>query len=352
MVSPRRSGTRPGRFVLRALPVIVTAVVAVGVAVTPAGADPAPPPQNAADAQAQLQQAQHDAEAITEQWHAAQDDLTAKKAQAETLAAAVGPAKAAADQARADEEQFRQQTDMVALSTFESGRLDQFSALLASASPQDYIDQMSALETLSAEQKQALDELLAKVQATQKAQADADAATTAAQQAADAAQQAADEIGARKKDAETHVAEVEKLLAQLSPRQRDEINGPTISAPVLPILGTGVGVRALKAAATQLGKPYQWGATGPNSYDCSGLTSWAFRQAGITLPRSSSQQATVGQPVSWDQLQPGDLVFYYHPVSHVGIYAGDGKFINAPQTGDVVRYQTVSKSAFSGARRL
>nr|WP_239028879.1 NlpC/P60 family protein [Pseudonocardia acidicola] len=211
---------------------------------------------------------------------------------------------------------------------------------------------MSALETLSAEQKQALDELLAKVQATQKAQADADAATTAAQQAADAAQQAADEIGARKKDAETHVAEVEKLLAQLSPRQRDEINGPTISAPVLPILGTGVGVRALKAAATQLGKPYQWGATGPNSYDCSGLTSWAFRQAGITLPRSSSQQATVGQPVSWDQLQPGDLVFYYHPVSHVGIYAGDGKFINAPQTGDVVRYQTVSKSAFSGARRL
>ena len=99
---------------------------------------------------------------------------------------------------------------------------------------------------------------------------------------------------------------------------------------------------ALRAAATQLGKPYVWGAEGPSSYDCSGLTSWAFARAGVTLPRSSSQQALVGTPVSWNNLQPGDLVFYYHPVSHVGIYAGDGKFINAPESGDVVRYQSLS----------
>jgi cell wall-associated NlpC family hydrolase len=111
-------------------------------------------------------------------------------------------------------------------------------------------------------------------------------------------------------------------------------------------------VVALREAATQLGKPYVWGAEGPNSYDCSGLTSWAFARAGVTLPRSSSQQALVGTPVSWNNLQPGDLVFYYHPVSHVGIYAGDGKFINAPESGDVVRYQTLSSVAFSGARRL
>ena len=97
--------------------------------------------------------------------------------------------------------------------------------------------------------------------------------------------------------------------------------------------------------ATKLGKPYQWAATGPNSFDCSGLTSWAFKQAGVTLPRSSSQQATVGKSVKWADMQPGDLVFYYSPVSHVGIYAGDGKMINAPQTGDVVKYQTVSSSA-------
>ena len=72
----------------------------------------------------------------------------------------------------------------------------------------------------------------------------------------------------------------------------------------------------------------------------------------MTLPRSSSQQALVGTPVSWNDLRPGDLVFYYHPVSHVGIYAGDGVFINAPESGDVVRYQSLSRSAFSGARRL
>ena len=71
----------------------------------------------------------------------------------------------------------------------------------------------------------------------------------------------------------------------------------------------------------------------------------------MTLPRSSSQQALVGTPVSWNDLQPGDLVFYYHPVSHVGIYAGNGLFINAPESGDVVRYQPLSAANFSGARR-
>ncbi len=93
-------------------------------------------------------------------------------------------------------------------------------------------------------------------------------------------------------------------------------------------------------------------AAGPTTFDCSGLTSFAFRQAGITLPRSSSQQARVGRAVPLGDLQPGDLVFFYQPVSHVGIYAGDGKMIHAPQTGDVVRYQTVNRRTFSGARRL
>jgi cell wall-associated NlpC family hydrolase len=84
-----------------------------------------------------------------------------------------------------------------------------------------------------------------------------------------------------------------------------------------------------------------WGASGPGSFDCSGLTSWAFKQAGITLPRSSSAQARVGTPVSWSEMQPGDLVFYYSPVSHVGIYAGGGNMWNAPHTGARVRLQHV-----------
>ncbi|WP_219420401.1 C40 family peptidase, partial [Pseudonocardia nigra] len=180
----------------------------------------------------------------------------------------------------------------------------------------------------------------------------ADAAVARAQAAADEAARAEEEIEARKRAAEMRINEAEQLLDRLTPEERRERTGPDVAAPDVPIAGTGVGVEALRAAATQLGKGYRWGAEGPSNYDCSGLTYWAFKQAGVTLPRSSSQQATVGRSVSWDDMQPGDLVFYYDPVSHVGIYAGEGKMINAPQTGDVVKYQTVSSSAFSGGRRL
>jgi cell wall-associated NlpC family hydrolase len=111
-------------------------------------------------------------------------------------------------------------------------------------------------------------------------------------------------------------------------------------------------VRALQFAQTKIGQPYLYGGSGPERFDCSGLTSWSFKQIGITLPRASRQQATVGAPVPFDQLQPGDLVFFYQPVSHVGIYIGDGKMINAPQTGDVVKYANVNRGNFTAARRI
>jgi hypothetical protein len=320
----------------------------------PAPAAPAPAPTDAAGAAArlqQVQQVQRDAEALTEQWHAAQDDVTARRAELVTLRAAVDPARAAADTARGDEEGYRTKVDAVVLSMFESGRLDTFNALLASGSPQDYLDQMSALEMISSDQAAALDALTTVVERTRRAQDDADAAAARAQTAADDAAKAERDLGVRKKDADRLVDEAEALLRRLTPRERADRIGPEIDAPPPPS-GTGAGVRALRAAAGQLGKAYQWGATGPSRFDCSGLTSFSFRQAGITLPRSSSQQARVGRPVAFDDLQPGDLVFFYNPVSHVGIYAGDGKMINAPQTGDVVRYQAVNTRTFSGARRL
>ncbi|MEK6441170.1 NlpC/P60 family protein [Pseudonocardia sp. T1-2H] len=331
------------------LPLLVAGVLTVALAAVPAAAQPAPP--TPADAREQLRQAQHEAEALTEQWHAATDEFTAKQAEADRLRAAVDPARAAADQARADEEGFRTQIDGLALTFVENGKLDQFNAFLASSSPQDYLDQMSALESLSAEQATQLDDLLDKVRQADRTKADADDATARAQAAADDAHKAADDIAARKADADKRIDDVEKLLRELSPEERDAYNGPGEDGPV-DIVGTGAGVEALRAAATRLGKPYVWGASGPNSFDCSGLTSWAFNRVGVTLPRSSSAQSTVGRSVSWSDMQPGDLVFYYSPVSHVGIYAGGGKMINAPQSGDVVKYQTVSADAFSGARRV
>lgn len=310
-----------------------------------------PPPRTADEARDRLRAVQHDAEALTEQWHAATDDFTAKQEEADRLRAAVDPLRAEADRARADEETYRRSLEDITLAFADDGRLDQFSALLTSTDPQAYLDQMSALETLSADRLVVLRELHDKVEHAAQTQVQADEATTQAQTAADAAHRAADDIAARKAEADTRIDEAEDLLRRLSPRELRELNGPEEDAPDAD-WGTGVGAEALRAAATKLGKPYSWGASGPNRFDCSGLTSWAYRQAGITLPRSSSAQAGVGRSVSWDELQPGDLVFYYSPVSHVGIYAGDGKMINAPQSGDVVKYQKVNRSVFSGARRV
>lgn len=94
---------------------------------------------------------------------------------------------------------------------------------------------------------------------------------------------------------------------------------------------------AVQTALAQLGKPYLYGGGGPNSFDCSGLVSYAWRAAGVTLPRSSSAQHAALRSVSRDQLQPGDLVFYHSPVSHVAMYIGDGRVVEAPNSGGVVR---------------
>ncbi|GAY11272.1 invasion associated protein p60 [Pseudonocardia sp. N23] len=311
-----------------------------------------PPPTDAAQARDQYQQAQREAEALTEQWHAATDAHDTAEAEADTARTAVEPAQEAAARAEADEEQYRGQLDVLAMATFENGRLDQFDALLSSTSPQNFLDQMSALESLSAEHRVQLEEFEAKVAAARKARADADAAVARAQQAADDAQRSADDIETRKAAADDRIADVERMISRLSPAERAKLRSPDEGAPIGVVLGSGIGAEALAMAATKLGRPYVWGASGPSSFDCSGLTSWAFKQVGMTLPRSSSAQSQVGTPVSWNDLRPGDLVFYYSPVSHVGIYAGGGKMINAPESGDVVKYQTVSRSAFSGARRL
>jgi cell wall-associated NlpC family hydrolase len=341
---------RRGRSASSAGSVVLLAIVAMLFATSPAVAQPAPP-DDQAGAAAQLEKVQREAEALTEEWHAAKDTLAARESELAELQAAVEPARAAVDAARAEEEKFRTQVDAMAMSAFESGNLDQLNALLASGSPQEFLDQMSALETVAIDYREALDQLLARVDDTARKQAEADAAVSRAQAAADEAARAEDEIENRKRDAEKRIDEAERLLDRLTPDEQRARRGSDVSGPGA-ITGSGVGVEAIRFAQKMLGKPYRWGAEGPSSFDCSGLTSWAFKQAGITLPRSSSQQAKVGTPVSTSELRPGDLVFFYSPVSHVGIYVGDGKMINAPQTGDVVKYSNITDRKLTGARRL
>jgi len=101
-----------------------------------------------------------------------------------------------------------------------------------------------------------------------------------------------------------------------------------------------------------MGRPYVYGGNGPSSFDCSGFTSYVFAHFGISLPRVASSQQGVGTAVSSDNLQPGDLVFFGSPAHHVGIYVGDGCYIHAPRTGDVIKISPLNRTDYSGARRV
>jgi cell wall-associated NlpC family hydrolase len=121
-------------------------------------------------------------------------------------------------------------------------------------------------------------------------------------------------------------------------------SGPGTSAQPAGAAGGGAGSAVVSAAAQQLGVRYAWGGANPGSgFDCSGLTQWAYQQgAGIDITRTTYTQVTQGQSISADQAQPGDLVFFGLPPSHVGIVTGPGEMIHAPHTGDVVRYAPIS----------
>jgi cell wall-associated NlpC family hydrolase len=129
-------------------------------------------------------------------------------------------------------------------------------------------------------------------------------------------------------------------LAQVAPVE--------FAAPA-PQISTGQ--RILEAAGTRVGSPYVWGATGPSSFDCSGLTSWAYKEAGISIPRTSQAQIGGGTQVSKADLQPGDIVAFYSGASHVGIYAGNGQVVHAPYSGTSVSYAPLDSMPFYGATR-
>src|SRR3954449_10611599 len=110
---------------------------------------------------------------------------------------------------------------------------------------------------------------------------------------------------------------------------------------------------AVDTALAQQGKPYVWGGAGPNSFDCSGLVQYAYKAAGVSVPHSSRMQSTLGTPVSRANLQPGDLVFFYSPVSHVAMYIGNGQIVQATTDGQPVAVTNLDYMPFyTSARRI
>jgi len=123
---------------------------------------------------------------------------------------------------------------------------------------------------------------------------------------------------------------------------------PNISIPT----ENTVGGQALQAAMTREGDPYVWGAAGPNAFDCSGLVVWAYAQEGIALPHFTGDLWNSGVHVTRADLEPGDLVFFFADISHVGIYIGNGMMIDAPDFGQTVQVQPISLDPYVGAVRI
>ena len=313
-----------------------TAVAAVvSITAVPAGADPQLP-DNASDAVKQLRDLSHEAEVLTEEFKKAEDDHAARQADLDRANADATQAQQVAERARIEEERFRGQVDQLTAASYQGARLNKMSAILVSESPNDFLDRASALDILSKDNNDAVKALAAasdQAEAAEKRTVDARA--RAAKAEADAAR-IQGEIGAKKDAMEDQIAVVEERLAELSNADRETLTGGGETDYEVPA-GTGAAAEAVQAALSVQGSPYVWGAKGPSQFDCSGLTYWAYQQAGVTLGGSTKTQVNEGSSVSSGQLQPGDLIFYNSPVSHVSMYVGNGKAVHAPTSGDVVK---------------
>ncbi|MFI1970420.1 hypothetical protein BLA24_27300 [Streptomyces cinnamoneus] len=175
-------------------------------------------------------------------------------------------------------------------------------------------------------------------------------------------------LAAHKHIIETRLEEARRLLEKLPSEERAAVEGgDTGAAPVAHVADTAHAAvdsvqaavpapssRAAQAVAyaySAIGKPYVWGATGPSAFDCSGLTQAAWQAAGVSLPRTTYTQINAGRRVARSQLAPGDLVFFYSGISHVGLYVGHGQMIHAPHPGAPVRVAPISEMPFAGASR-
>lgn len=315
-----------------------------------------PPPDTASEALAQYQQLTEQVSGINEQLLAAKTDLDKKNAALNQANQDLSAANAAKAQAAADEETYRGQVDQLTNASFQGARFNKLSALLTGDSADDFLERASALGVLADDNYKALSAL---TNATTQA-ADAEKKAADAQKRAGdaqvAAQQLTDQITKTRNDLNTQIEAVEDKYAELSGADKDALAGGGDNSVYLGF--PGAGGQAAKVAMDQRGKMYDWGAAGPNTFDCSGLTMYAYKAVGISLPHSSRAQYTYGKSVSVSALQPGDLLFYGGSASsihHVAMYVGDGILVHASTTGVPVKTADSPYGAgkdFLGARRI
>jgi peptidoglycan DL-endopeptidase CwlO len=246
-----------------------------------------------------------------------------------------------------------------AAAQYEGGTFSATGALLSSDSGTSYLDQLDTLSMLSDHNAQT-------VSTFTQTQKQAKAAKTSAQHFYAQATANRAKVADERQATTRQIHQYQDLLASLNAQQRalwlaqQNKNAVDTQAQVhtLNLKQVHITSAALKKvisfALAQVGKPYVWGASGPNSYDCSGLTMASYAHGGISLPHSAAGQYGYGHHVSFNQLQPGDLLFFYQPIGHVAMYIGDGMMVSAPQTGEDVKIipATSFGGDYTGATRL
>ncbi|MBE1532953.1 C40 family peptidase [Actinomadura algeriensis] len=243
--------------------------------------------------------------------------------------------KADAERQRAAFDALREKIGRLAATRYMQGGSDPTVTFVASQDPQAVLDRAATLNYFAKQQSTKVVQYMRAMQSAERARK--------------AAEQRAEQVTILKKKVE---AQRKKVTAEYEKIRGKVIKQAPEKLAALPVVGTGKAARALQYAMSKLGRPYVWGAAGPSTFDCSGLTMWAYAQVGIKLPHYTGSQFGSGVRVSESELQPGDLVFFHADLHHMGMYVGGGKMIHAPHTGDVVRIAPMEGRPFAGGVRV
>ncbi len=288
--------------------------------------------------------ASHDLEVVTEKFNEARETLRQQKAE---VADAEKAAAEAADQLEDLDGQIRELARTAYTGESPTATLD---LMLTSDSADEFLSSLGTLDAIAGHTDEAMTEVAAAAQ-------DADSTRAVAEAAAAEAAATVERIRDQQADLEARIAEYEEQYDELSAAEQAEVDqahgGTAVASPQAAKAAGPAAQVAVDTAMAQIGDPYVWAAAGPDAFDCSGLTQYAYAAAGVSLPHSSSMQSQMGTPVSRSELQPGDLVFFYSPVSHVGMYIGNGQMVHASTSGQPVQVASLdSMGSYSGARRV
>ena len=246
---------------------------------------------------------------------------------------------------------IRQEVASSVVAQYQGQALSSTSQLMLSDDPDTFINQLTTVSEYNDQRSQMMSDFAVQAKRLEMRQASAKREQTRV-----AATKK--KLGTEKARIDEKAAEAKALLGKLKDRAAErasrsqERTAPSApSAPASAPAASGRAAAAVQYAMAQVGDAYVYGAAGPSAFDCSGLTMMAWQQAGVSLPHSSSAQMSSGTPVSQSQLQPGDLVFYYSPVSHVGMYIGNGQIVNAENPSVGVKITGVNSMPYAGAVR-